>query len=157
MDLTARGDVKSISGISHARIQLKERNVCERQAAGAKKTLMEVNDVNLKCEYADSHSVGSDLILWADCGNTIIGADSLGAKKLKAEDVGRKVAEQLIAEIKSDACLDKHIADQIVPYIALAGGEATVSQITEHAKTNVWVCQQFGYKIEIEGKSIKSK
>lgn len=37
------------------------------------------------------------------------------------------------------------MADQILPYMALADGETavTVSEITAHCRTNMWVIEQF--------------
>jgi len=59
------------------------------------------------------------------------------------------VALELLREQKSGACLDKHLADQILPYLALVSkkSQVTVSEITNHCKTNVWVIEKF-----IEGK-----
>ena len=157
IDLTTRGEVKSISGISHAHSSLKERSVCERQANSAKKYLVDYENVNISCEYNDAFSIGSGITLWADCGNTIIGADYLGARELKAEDVGKKAALDLLSALKSSACLDKFMADQIVPYIALAGGKATIAEATEHAKTNVWVCREFGFDVRLAGNTLSSR
>ena len=52
---------------------------------------------------------------------------------------------ELLNEQKSEACLDKHLADQILPYLALASDKSkvTVSEITNHCKTNIWVIEKF--------------
>jgi RNA 3'-terminal phosphate cyclase len=50
--------------------------------------------------------------------------------------------------------MEPHLADQIIPYLALARGESrfTVSRITKHLLTNAWVVRQFlPAKIEIRG------
>ncbi|MCX6695945.1 MAG: RNA 3'-terminal phosphate cyclase [Candidatus Altiarchaeota archaeon] len=156
LNLSGRGEVLSINGVSHASLPLRERSVCERQALSAKKHLVDYRKVELSCEYSDAYSIGSGITLWADCGNTLIGSGCLGARELKAEDVGKKAALDLLSEIKSGACLDRYMADQIVPYIALAGGEVTVSEVTPHCRTNVWACREFGFKVGLEGNVIKS-
>jgi len=76
----------------------------------------------------------------------------------RAEDVGKEAALELLKEQKSNACLDKHLADQILPYLALAPGKSqvTVSEITNHLKTNIWVIEKFiDGKFEIKGNLIK--
>ncbi|MCK4282707.1 MAG: RNA 3'-phosphate cyclase, partial [Candidatus Brocadiae bacterium] len=62
-----------------------------------------------------------------------------------AEKVGREAAQLLKRAMESGACLDAHMADQILPYLALAGGTSRVSVagITEHCRTNIWVIEQF--------------
>jgi len=37
------------------------------------------------------------------------------------------------------------MADQLLPYMALAGGssEVRVAAVTDHCKTNIWVIEQF--------------
>jgi len=36
-----------------------------------------------------------------------------------------------------------HLADQLIPYLALAGGSYTVRQMSKHASTNIWTAKQF--------------
>ena len=59
-------------------------------------------------------------------------------------------ARFILPEIKSNAPLDRYMADQIIPYLALAKGKVKVSKITQHTKTNVWVVNQFGFKVRID-------
>ncbi|MDP2909688.1 MAG: RNA 3'-terminal phosphate cyclase [bacterium] len=77
--------------------------------------------------------------------NTIIGADALGKLGKRAEDVGKEAGLELLQEQKSGACLDKYSADQILPYMALAQGKSqvSVSEITKHSQTNIWVIEKF--------------
>jgi RNA 3'-terminal phosphate cyclase len=57
-------------------------------------------------------------------------------------------------QINSNACLDEHMADQILPYIALAGNsKVSVAEITNHCKTNMWIIEKFlPVKFEINEK-----
>ena len=71
----------------------------------------------------------------------------------RAEDVGKEAALELLKEQRSGACLDKHLADQILPFMALVSGKSqiTVSEVTKHCKTNIWVIEKFiDGKFEIE-------
>ena len=44
------------------------------------------------------------------------------------------------------------LGDQLIPFLAFAGGEIWVSKITRHLVTNVWVVEQFFGKVfKVEG------
>jgi len=75
---------------------------------------------------------------WAGCS-------ALGQHAKPAEKVGREAATALNAFIDSGATVDRHLTDQLLLYAALAGGTTrlTVEAVTEHARTNVWVIEQF--------------
>ena len=52
------------------------------------------------------------------------------------------------------AALDRHLADQILLYLALAQGPSTITTeaVTSHLVTNVWVIEQFlGPTFEVRG------
>jgi RNA 3'-terminal phosphate cyclase len=146
INLIERGEIKKISIISGASQTLKNKKVAERQIAGVKEVLGKLNlPIEEKIEYYETQSPGSQVCLIAEFENTILGTDNLGKLGKRAEDVGKEAALELLKEQKTNACLDKHLADQILPYMALAQGESqiTVSEITEHCKTNIWVIEKF--------------
>jgi RNA 3'-phosphate cyclase len=146
INLTKRGEIKKILIISRASQSLKNKRVAERQVAGAKEMLRKLNlQIEEKIEYYDTQSPGSQICLIAEFENTILGMDNLGKLGKRAEDVGKETAIELLKEEKTQACLDRYLADQILPYMALAEGKSqvTVSEITEHCKTNIWVIEKF--------------
>lgn len=143
--LSHRGKLQNIVAISGAAEQLKNKKVAERQLAGVREVLGKVKlPVEEKVEYYQTQCPGSQICLIANFENTVIGTDNLGKLGKPAEKVGREAALELLNEQKSEACLDKHMADQILPYMALAGAsEVTVSEITSHCKTNIWIIEKF--------------
>jgi RNA 3'-phosphate cyclase len=146
INLTERDKIKKILTISGASQSLKNKKVAERQVAGVKEVLGKLNlPIEEKIEYYDTQSPGSQICLIAEFENTILGTDNLGKLGRRAEDVGKEAALELLKEQKTNTCLDKHLADQILPYMALAPGKSqvTVSEITEHCKTNIWVIEKF--------------
>lgn len=146
LNLTKRGGLQKISVISGASIALKGKKVAERQAAGVREILGKLKlPTEEKIEYYDTRCPGSQICLIAEFENTVIGADNLGKLGKRAEDVGKEAALELLKEQKSNACLDKHLADQILPYLPLTSGKSsvTVSEITNHCKTNIWVIEKF--------------
>lgn len=157
LNLVERGGIISAGGISHAHLGLAKSGVAARQAKSALKGLSHLPiDVEIKEEYIKALSYGSGITLWVETRNSVLGADSLGERGKSSEAVGGEAARNLIKEIDSKASLDKYMADQIIPYIALAGGFARVSEITKHTKTNVDIVNKFGFKVRIEGNTIKA-
>jgi len=162
-NLTRRGELLMIKGISHASEMLSGAQVAERQANSARQKLRGLNvPISIDSVYTDTLSRGSGITLWAifsknaeetDYLNPIIlGADSLGKKGIRAEKVGQDAAQDLIDEIDSGAIVDKHMADNLIPFIALFGGSFKTSKITEHTKSNIYVCERFlGKKITVDG------
>jgi len=158
LNLTERGELQKILVISGASELLQDKNVAERQIAGVKEILGKLKlPTEEKIEYYPTQCPGSQICLIAEFENTVIGADNLGKLGKRAEDVGKEAAFELLREQKSEACLDKHLADQILPYIALGPGKSkiTVSEITNHCRTNIWVIEKFlSGKFEIRGNLI---
>ncbi|MBU4447762.1 MAG: RNA 3'-phosphate cyclase [Proteobacteria bacterium] len=82
------------------------------------------------------------------------GFAALGARGKPAEQVADEAAEAYLAFRASGAALDRHLADQILIYLALAKGPSrfTTEAVTSHLLTNVWVIEQFlGPTFEIKG------
>jgi len=136
----------TVQGVSHCS-SLPE-HVAARQADSAAEALAQAGfSAQISREALQLPSLGSGITLWSGCK----GASSLGERGLPAEKVGRKAADELIMELKSPARVDVHLADQLIPYLALAGGSYTVREISLHARTNIWTVGHFlDAKIEIK-------
>jgi len=96
-------------------------------------------------EYGPTASPGSGIDLWAVANHTRLGANALGARGKRAEEVGSEAAADLIRQLNSGAALDEWMGDQILPFLAVAGGASAVSiaRITDHLRTNLWVIKHF--------------
>jgi RNA 3'-terminal phosphate cyclase len=70
-------------------------------------------------------------------GGAVLGADALGERGKRAEDVGREAGDRLGA---AGAPVDEHLADSPVPWLAIRGG---ASRLTAHARTNCWLVERF--------------
>lgn len=151
--LLERGKVERVRGISIAGSLPK--HIAHRQAYAAQRVLVEngIQDVDIGLiDNIHTLSSGTSLTLWAECEHTILGADSIGQIGKLAEKVGEETANDLLASINSNAALDKHMGDQVIPFIALAEGksEVTVEKFTEHVETNLRVTEQIlGVKFEV--------
>jgi RNA 3'-phosphate cyclase len=141
IDWTEQGETKRIDCWSFSSKELEKAQVSERQMKGFEKIFPKVDCRNVK--YVDASCLGSSITAHAHC-NTVIGACALGEQGKKAEQVGEECAKHLKKQIDSGACLDEHMADQILPFMALAGaGKVSVAEITNHVKTNIWVIEKF--------------
>lgn len=144
--LTERGNFKKILAFSGASEYLRNKKVAERQLSGVREILGKLNlPIEERSEYYYTQCPGSQVCLIAQFENTVIGVDNLGRLGKSAEDVGKETAFALLKEEKANACLDKHLADQILPYMALIKDKSwvTVSEISNHFKTNIWVIEKF--------------
>jgi RNA 3'-phosphate cyclase len=145
IDLTSQPELDRIEGISAASIQLKGNRVAERQAEGASRLLAGLCSVKIEEQYSRTASVGTVITLWAISkqGKVFMGADALGEKGKRAEEVGATAAGKLLNLLKSDAAVDSHLADNIIPLLALRGGTIKTESITEHIRSNIYVCEKF--------------
>lgn len=155
-----------IKGISHASNNLQNARVAERQAHSAQGVMGKKFNVPIKIisEYQNTLSTGSGITLWAifsknkddiDENNPIrIGADALGEQGKRAEIVGEETAASLIKEIESKAPVDRYLGDQILSFMALImNSKISVSEITNHCRTNIYTIQKFfGEIFKIDGK-----
>lgn len=141
------GTIKELRGISVCTF-LADRKVAERQANAANKYLAAhgheakiqvINDISNPLQK------GSSLVLWAKTSTgALLGGDAIGELRKPSEVVGREAAENLFKEIKPQPTVDAHLADMLVPYVALTNEKSTylTRTITEHLDTNIWLTQK---------------
>ncbi len=142
-----RGAVESIRGISYSTNL--PGHVSQRQADSANRALREAGygDVRIASEARDTEgSPGSGVVLWADIIRSFrIGADALGAREKRSEEVGSEAAHRLLEELGSGMAVDSHLADMIIIYMAIARGtsEIGVTKLTSHSETMMWLTKEF--------------
>jgi RNA 3'-phosphate cyclase len=146
MNLTERGQLVSIEGVSHAASSLKSHDVAGRQAEAATKALD--GEAKIEMRYSESACPGSGITLWARFEGSewpvVLGADALGERGKRAEAVGKEAAESLKKQLDSGAPVDSYLADQLLPFVLfLPGASYRISQTTNHCKTNIAVIQKF--------------
>ncbi len=165
IDLREKGELFQVKGVSHASNDLQDRDVAERQARNAEVTLSGLDcPVSLRREYASTESTGSGVSLRAIHGGpdgvdmdnpVILGANTLGEPSTSAETVGEDAANKLQRELDTGAPVDKHLADQLIPYIAVAGGSIRVTEVTKHTLSHIYVSEEFlPVTFTIEGNQI---
>jgi RNA 3'-phosphate cyclase len=154
-----RGALQQIRGISIASQLLRAAQVAERQRQAALALLYREQSeipIEIETQYVDALSPGSSVVLWAEFEKTILGADALGERGVAAERIGQRAAQYLLEEIRSAATLDRHMADQIIPFLGIYGGLFHTTEITDHIKTNIYVVEKLtGAQFEITEKTVR--
>jgi len=149
------GTVEELRGVSVCTF-LEDRRVAERQAKAANEHLRsrgleaEIQVVNDKSNPLQK---GSSLVLWAKTNTgALLGGDAIGELRKLSEVVGREAAENLFREVEAQATVDVHLADMLVPYVALADVESVylTRAVTDHLDTNIWLAQEIlGVKFQV--------
>jgi len=139
--------IQAVKGVSVCTF-LAERKVAERQAKAANDYMAEKGykaDIQIINDKSNPLQKGSSLVLWAETdAGAILGADAIGELRKSSESVGREAAEKLYAEISNKPTVDVHLADMLIPYVALAKGRSTylTRMISEHLETNIWLAEK---------------
>ena len=148
LNLDTPGELRRITGCSG--VGNLPMSIAERQRTAALAALNETpccSNVPLEIDMLNAPGPGQGTFLYlrADTGEVRSGFTALGALGKWAETVGAEAAEELCRYLVSGAALDPHLADQIVPYLAMCREKSTytTSRITSHLMTNLWVTALF--------------
>jgi len=158
LKLFTQGKVKQISGLALSS-HLREKNVSQRMAEECRKVLAR-NGYSAKIETLWDETAlqaGASLSLWAETNSgCLLGSDQAGKRGRSSEDIGRYVARNLLEDLMTGATVDRHLADQLIIYAALAGGttEYVIPRTTEHVDTNLWLVEKVGARIRLENNNL---
>ncbi len=138
-------DVRGIALSSH----LAERRVSQRMAETCEERLVAAG---LRCEIErvedeSAPQAGAGLCIWGESSTGCrFGADRAGAPRRSSEAIGRFVAKGFLEDVTSGGTTDRHLADQLVVFAALAAGESRwiPARPTGHLDANLWLVEHFG-------------
>jgi RNA 3'-terminal phosphate cyclase (ATP) len=153
LDLDQRGEMLRVRGLS-ASSNL-PKHIRTRQERAALQALRS-SGVNARIEVVDAPSKGMGTVVfcWAEFENCVAGFNSLGERGKPAERVAEEAVDELLSFLRSDAALDRYLADQIILPMALATGPSQFSTevVTQHLLTNAWVVNRFfPGRVRVEG------
>merc|ERR1712080_521255 len=74
----------------------------------------------------------------------ILSGDAIGKRGKPSEQVGLAAAEALQTCIKSKACVDVHMQDQVILFMALASGKSKVKvgSLSLHSETAIYIAEK---------------
>jgi RNA 3'-terminal phosphate cyclase (ATP) len=158
LTLLDAGDVETVAGIALAS-HLAGRRVSERMARTCESILVAAG---LRCaiERVDDDrapQAGASLGVWAESSTGCrLGADRAGAPRRSSEAIGRFVARRFLEDLTSGGTTDRHLADQLVVFAALAGGESRwiPARWTPHLDSNLWLVEHFGAAVRRLGDGV---
>jgi RNA 3'-terminal phosphate cyclase (ATP) len=170
ISLVDQGKVTRVRGIALSSL-LKDRKVSERMAKECRKSLRAkgydpeieiLHDTREEPAYQRvSIQAGASLAVWAETDtHCLIGSDMAGARGRTAEFIGKQTAMNLLEDLRAGATVDRHVADQIIPFAALAEGWSSylIPRMTEHIEARLWlVDQMLGAKAEVKSSLLRVK
>lgn len=155
IELFEQGNIETIHGIAFSS-HLESAEVSERMAVSCENVLQKsgFNTDIITCydskrdPYYDAPALGAGaaLAIWTETSSgCILGADMAGARGRPSEHIGETTAHEFLEDIQSGATVDRFLADQLIPYAALAKGESVYQfpKHTDHIESRLWLVQKF--------------
>lgn len=124
-------------------------HVAERQASAAREVIEAAigTPAVIEIDRRSGESTGSSVTV--RCG--LFGGSAVGRIGYRAERVGGDAARALLGDLDGGGTVDRHLADQLLIYLACYGGSYTAAVSTRHAETMVALLDAFGYDVQVRG------
>jgi RNA 3'-terminal phosphate cyclase (ATP) len=155
-----QGEVEAFQGISLSS-HLEAERVSERMAKRCRELLARRGySAELEILHdAAAPQKGAALLLWTetDTGG-ILGADQAGKPGRRSEAMAEFVVNSLLQDLQSGATCDRHLADQLILFAALAKGttEYRIPMRTDHVESNLWlVGEMLGADAKLRGRDLR--
>lgn len=156
LELMEQGAVRKVSGISLAS-HLEREEVSERMAGRCRELLreegFEAEFEILRDREADQKGAALMLLVETDRG-CLIGSDRAGRPGRRSEAIAEFVVRCLLEDLRTGATVDRHLADQLILFAALADGGSTyrIPFPTDHVRSNLWLVETIlGAGTRLEG------
>lgn len=146
LSLNQRAERFEVWGIALAS-HLQRKRVGDRMAESCARYLQRrgyIPDFRIIDDHTAAQPGAALFLVAEDSQGSTLGSDRAGAIRRRSESMGEYVARQLWKDLKSGATVDRHLADQIVLFAALADGvsQFVVPRKTDHLETNLMLVQQ---------------
>jgi RNA 3'-terminal phosphate cyclase (ATP) len=157
--LRVAGQVSDVHGIALSS-HLAERRVSERMASTCEE---QIRAAGMACAIGRVDDVsavhaGASLAIWSkSTSGSWFGSDQAGKFGRSSEQIGRHVATTFLDDVHSGATVDRHLADQLVLFCALARGTSSyvVPRATAHLESNLWLVAQFGARVRVDARCVE--
>ncbi|WP_436935038.1 RNA 3'-terminal phosphate cyclase [Halovenus marina] len=152
LSLSQRGDLERVVVDSRCSADLAARDVAQRQAEQAVERLSSggIDTTERATTVDETDSTGSAITVAFEYERSRAGFDALGEPGTPAEDIADEAVSRALSVHESDAVVDRYLADQLLLFLALSGGEIRIPEVTEHVETHRSLLDQFGFEIHIE-------
>ena len=145
LELGMPGALRSLEGLAHvANLPLSIAGRMRKSALAALGRTSEPDEIETAALGRDAaFGSGGAIVCWARLQHTVLGAGRVAERGLRAEALGDVVGAELRADLAAGVSLDQHAADQMLVYLGLAGGSFSVRVLSNHARTGMWLIEQF--------------
>jgi RNA 3'-terminal phosphate cyclase (ATP) len=158
IDLETRGPLQSVTIHSIASTSLESASVAERQADAATEVLESAGEpvsdpsatIDRRERYVETPDKGSVITIVAQFESSVAGFTALGEPGKPAEDVATTATDRFETFVDTNAAVDSHMADQLVPFLALAGGRVRIPRVTDHVETHLDLVREFECSVTLE-------
>lgn len=74
----------------------------------------------------------------------LLGGSSIGSPKIPLEETARIATKEIVEAMDGGGCVDDYLQDQLIIYMALAGGvsEIVTNSLTLHTETAIWLASK---------------
>lgn len=150
VDLTNFGDFQSVQGFAYYAGRLPKCVAFDMQHS-AKREIhrlwpeSECSIQVLKHMPDKARDNGTGIILTATTSTgCVLGAATVGEKNADGHMIGSNASCELSGYIKNGICIDQHMQDQLIIFMALAQGRSSIltGALTKHTKTAIYVVEQ---------------
>lgn len=88
----------------------------------------------------------------------VLGGSATGSPKIQLEETARLATREVIEAMDSGGCVDKYLQDQLIIYMALAGGvsEILCDSLTMHTETAIWLASRMLSSVRFEVTKVES-
>ncbi|KFM80604.1 RNA 3'-terminal phosphate cyclase, partial [Stegodyphus mimosarum] len=103
---------------------------------------MKIDRVKESPQEAEGNGSGIVLVAKTASG-CLIGGSALGKRGVQADAVGETAAKEILEDVQNQACVDRHVQDQLVIFMALAKGQSKVviGKPTLHTETAIYIAE----------------
>ncbi len=148
LQLDAAGKLNALRGNAH--VANLPAHIVERIRSAAVTSLRRhgISASNIETRVLGNEAAygqGGAIVLWAETEHTVLGAGRVAKRGVRAEQLGVDAGNDLAADIGAGVTLDLHASDQLLVYLALAGGKSRFATrvLSSHARTTMWLIERF--------------
>lgn len=161
--ITDFGELKDITGWCYVAGRFPDHLADEIKASADKelKSLVKIVETYNLEAYKESLDVARDngsgcILIATTTTNCVLGSDSLGDRKCEPLELGASAAKELCQLVLKQQCVDQHMQDQLVIYMALAEGTSQIltGPLTNHTLAAIYVAEKMaGVSFNVEKKN----
>ncbi|KAH8360773.1 hypothetical protein KR084_008462 [Drosophila pseudotakahashii] len=152
------GRLQQVSGVAFTAGRLPKSIVIDMQLTAQREIHrlwpdQEVSIESLRHALEMARDNGAGILMTAHTsGGCILGAAALGQKRVDGHVLGSEASLQLAEYVRKEICVDEHMQDQLIIYMALAVGcsRMRTGPLSNHTRTAIHVAEQLtGVKFDV--------